>query len=115
MTELEAKAKDCIENHTHKLVDKPTKQDIYLREESIFISGYKLGATENGIQWHDLRKDPNDLPEANWKNWVVAVYDGGTLWCRARREECVDGVYWVNSFHYTIENVVLWAKIEIPL
>lgn len=46
MTELEAKAKDCIENHTHKLVDKPTKQDIYLREESIFISGYRLGATE---------------------------------------------------------------------
>ena len=50
MTELEAKAKDCIENHTHKLVDKPTKQDIYLREESIFISGYKLGTTENSIQ-----------------------------------------------------------------
>ena len=62
MTELEKKAKDCIENHTHKLVDKPTKQDIYLREESIFISGYKLGTTENGIQWHDLRKNPLDLP-----------------------------------------------------
>ncbi len=75
---------------------------------------YIAGATENGIQWHDLRKDPNDLPEANWKNWVVAVYDGGRLWCRARREECVNGVYWVNSFHHTIENVVLWAKIEIP-
>lgn len=41
MTELEALAKDCIENHTHKLVDKPTKQDIYLREESIFIQGYR--------------------------------------------------------------------------
>ena len=69
MTELEAKAKDCIENHTHKLVDKPTKQDIYLREESIFISGYKLGATENGIQWHkvtDWKKQeqfPNDETE----------------------------------------------------
>ena len=63
MTELEAKAKDCIENHTHKLVDKPTKQDIYLREEAIFISGYKLGATENSIQWHDIRKDPKDLPK----------------------------------------------------
>ena len=23
---------------------------------------YIAGATENGIQWHDLRKDPNDLP-----------------------------------------------------
>lgn len=41
MTELESLAKDCIENHTHKLVDNPTKQDIYLREESIYISGYK--------------------------------------------------------------------------
>lgn len=41
MTKLEALAKDCIENHTHKLVDKPTKQDIYLREESIFIKGYR--------------------------------------------------------------------------
>lgn len=41
MTELEALAKDCIENHTHRLVDKPTKQDIYRREESIFIQGYR--------------------------------------------------------------------------
>ena len=39
MTKLEALAKDCIENHTHKLVDKPTKQDIYLREESILFKG----------------------------------------------------------------------------
>lgn len=41
MTKLEALAKDCIENHTHRLIDKPTKQDIYLREESIFIQGYR--------------------------------------------------------------------------
>lgn len=41
MTKLEALAKDCIENHTHRLVDRPTKQDIYLREESIFIQGYR--------------------------------------------------------------------------
>lgn len=41
MTKLEALAKDCIENHTHRLVDKPTKQDVYLREESIFIQGYR--------------------------------------------------------------------------
>ena len=76
MTELEAKAKDCIENHTHKLVDKPTKQDIYLREESIFISGYKLGATENGIQWHDLRKDPNDLPKEDCEVFAIVESDG---------------------------------------
>ena len=66
-------------------------------------------------QWHDLRENPNDLPEAHWKNWVIAVYDGGILWCRARREKCVDGVYWVNSYHRIIENVVMWMKIEIPM
>lgn len=60
---LEEKARECIEKHTHKLVDKPTKQDVYTREESIFISGYKLGAKENGVVRHDLRQDPNDLPE----------------------------------------------------
>ena len=27
-----------------------------------YEKGYIAGATENGIQWHDLRKDPNDLP-----------------------------------------------------
>ena len=26
---------------------------------------YKKGATENGIQWHDLRKNPDDVPENN--------------------------------------------------
>ena len=41
MTDLEAKARDCIENHTHRLIEHPTKQDVYTREESIYISGYK--------------------------------------------------------------------------
>ena len=25
--------------------------------------GYLAGAEENGVVWHDLRKDPNDLPK----------------------------------------------------
>lgn len=57
MTELEALAKDCIENHTHKLVDKPTKQDIYLREESIFIQGYRQ--SEKRIA--ELEKENSEL------------------------------------------------------
>ena len=31
-----------------------------------FQDGYIAGATENGIQWHDLRKDPNDLPKVHY-------------------------------------------------
>ena len=78
--------------------------------EQAFLAGLKARRP----QWHDLRKNPNDLPEARPLNWVLAVYDNGILWCRARREKCVDGVYWVNSFHHVIGNVVMWAKIEIP-
>ena len=57
MTYLESLAKDCIENHTHRLVDKPTKQDIYLREESIYISGYK----EAERKYKELFKSVLDL------------------------------------------------------
>ena len=60
MTELEALAKDCIENHTHRLVDKPTKQDIYLREESIFIQGYRQ--SEKRIA--ELEKENKELRES---------------------------------------------------
>ena len=38
----------------------------YVDEEAgreIAEEAYIAGATENGIQWHDLRKDPNDLPK----------------------------------------------------
>ena len=31
MTKLEALVKDCIENHTHRLVDKPTKSQSILK------------------------------------------------------------------------------------
>lgn len=56
MTELEALAKDCIENHTHKLIDKPTKQDVYLREESIYIQGYKECEKQNKTKIEELQK-----------------------------------------------------------
>lgn len=37
----------------------PNQFEKYLRKACIHF------ATENGIQWHDLRKDPNDLPKEN--------------------------------------------------
>lgn len=59
MTKLEALAKDCIENHTHRLVDKPTKQDIYLREESIFIQGYRQSEKRIAELEHESRTKEN--------------------------------------------------------
>ena len=56
MTKLEALAKDCIENHTHRLIDRPSKQDIYTREESIYISGYKECERQNKNKIAELER-----------------------------------------------------------
>lgn len=46
------------ENYSNRFYIEPiTRHDIR--------QAYIAGATENGIQWHDLRKDPNDLPKDN--------------------------------------------------
>ena len=34
-------------------------------------------ATENGIQWHDLRKDPNDLPDTDRIVHIQTMSDTG--------------------------------------
>lgn len=41
---------------------------------------YTAGATENGIQWHDLRKDPNDLPKKNKSYWVYIDCHGNKIY-----------------------------------
>lgn len=41
--------------------------DIYKYSKNSYIAGAK----ENGVIWHDLRKNPNDLPEASIFNEVL--------------------------------------------
>ena len=78
MTDLEAKARDCIENHTHRLIEHPTEQDIYTREESIYISGYKQRDRElrklidnmkadvrGNIKWADQQGNPQMYMKLN--------------------------------------------------
>lgn len=101
---FEKKAEEWVENNLHS-----TEED--------YIKAFKDGAEfgyNKANEWHDLRKDPNDLPNAHCMNWVIALYDNGTLWCRARREEFAEGIFWVNSYHYQIFNVIAWKEITPP-
>ena len=100
MTELEALAKDCIENHTHKLVGRPTKQDIYLREESIFIQGYRQ--SEKKIE--ELEQQIEKYIEGNKKLQKV-IYEN-TIYIGKLKEQiekmkccqnCADGKSCKNS------------------
>ena len=94
------------------------KQNVYARlQRKGYKDGFQQGAEfgyNKANEWHDLRKDPNDLPNTHCGNWVIALYDNGILWCRARREEFVEGIFWVNSYHYQIYNVIAWKEIVLP-
>lgn len=48
--------------------NKQSIKDVYLcLKEKHYRDGYLDGLTEGKPKWHDLRKDPNDLPRENGK------------------------------------------------
>ena len=60
--ELKRKAKKWVKDNT-RIEHSASFGDIEVEPSA--EKGYIVGATENGIQWHDLRKDPNDLPKSS--------------------------------------------------
>ena len=121
MTKLEALAKDCIENHTHRLVDKPTKQDIYLREESIFISGYKQGLHEGQPKWHEIESKISPKREIS-KKYMPKSEEKVLLKYHFYGDDEVhisDGYYDAYDFEFHIANnpkhrivcVIAWKEI----
>ena len=99
MTKLEALAKDCIENHTHRLVDKPTKQDIYLREESIFIQGYRK--SEKRIE--ELEKENAELKD-NFKIAKDNEYEYLSLLIKAKDLiKNIIRVTWGEGWNYSLD------------
>ena len=78
-------------------------------EESAFQfaeRAYIAGATENGIQWHDLRKDPNDLPKHNDYVLVAYEYDDKTY-----SDRYIDGD-WESDYKdpYCSPRVIAWVE-----
>lgn len=66
MTEkLERKAEQFADKHAFRVPYDGSNKFYDDTDYKASKDGYIAGATENGIQWHDLRKDPNDLPKDN--------------------------------------------------
>lgn len=70
--------------------------------------GYIAGATENGIQWHDLRKDPNDLPKEDCEVFAIVKSDG-TLY------KSIENYYLDKTDTFdgwgTCQKVIAWCEI----
>lgn len=69
---LEEKAIEYAEKHSFRVpYDGSNKfyDDVDFKASK---EGYIAGAKENGIQWHNLKENPNDLPERD-KTFVTDV------------------------------------------
>ena len=76
--------------------------------------GYIAGATENGIIWHDLRKNPDDLPDSNRTVFAVARVGGNRqypylaqYWKGSKVEWCC----WMNNMQRELVEPDAWCEI----
>ena len=49
-------------------------------DKTIFIAGFLAGLKVGRPQWHDLRKDPTDLPKKNKSYWVYIDCQGNKIY-----------------------------------
>lgn len=78
--------------------------------------GYIAGAKENRVVWHDLRKNPNDLPQ-KVGDYIVAIkfkYLKGcdTTILRYDEDEDEDKLCWIDSEYTNCnDDVIAWCEI----
>ena len=100
----EEMAEDYRKSLKQRLIDNDEFERLEKFDENVeeaFLAGLKAGRP----QWHDLRKDPNDLPKKNTK---VCLY--------AKDKECYMG-FWENGawkyeggFYTTDDFVIAWCE-----
>ena len=108
MTELEQKAEEYKESKRHKCFreDVGTIQINYESYLNNLKYAYIAGATENGIQWHDLRKDPNDLPNDDYRLMFCYSVKGFIF------DEAICGYALLTKKEILLNpNVIAWCEI----
>ena len=106
MTEVENKAveyADSVEEKKH-WSDEYDSNTVFTREE--VEQAYLAGAKENGVVWHDLRKDPKDLPKKLLLVSQTVVNEIGSP-CHYNYKNN----YWENWNYIRIETPKYWTEI----
>ena len=96
---LEEKAEEWTRKTDNHLNEEKTH---FLSETEYAERAYIAGAEENGVVWHDLRKDPNDLP----KDCYDVLDEAGYRVFYHHKE----GV-WKNASGSKIVEVIAWCEI----
>jgi len=68
---------------------------------------YLAGLNEGRPKWRDLRKNPNDLPKENAKQFIVKTSDGGKQmsWYSTHSNS------WWSSDYDKIDDVIEWCEM----
>lgn len=78
------------------------------------LMGYELGLKEGRPNWHDLRKDPNDLPKRNNEltdRSDVIITDKGIGYYNFRKQKWY--LYHFECDMSFSEGVIVWCEIPI--
>lgn len=80
---------------------------------TVLIRTYLAGLHEGQPKWHDLRKDPNDLPENKRKVWCDYYDDCGKgFYDKDNGEWCIEGHLYCSSIHAWCEIPTFDKEIE---
>ena len=113
MTELEKKAKEYRKLKKQEIIDNDDFEKLDRFDENV-EEAYIAGAKENGVEWHDLRKEPNDLPKVKEGKTsggmpyhisnVVQNQKGQHCWYNYKYNKWCDN-------DYILDEVIAWCEI----
>ena len=123
MTELKQKAITQIRKLYSVDDDKSDDfiSEYFDTEIELYIAGYTDAqntitqcnrmALSNGIQWHDLRKDPNDLPKESCSVLVAYEYDDKTYTDNYINDKEKNIIGWESEYKepYCSPRVIAWV------
>lgn len=94
----------------HKLLDNPTYCDIEQKCFRAFFAGTRYGLAKGRKErWHDLKKNPNDLPKLEEKcnPWSITVANQLGEACHYNYGKS----RWENPYFTEIEEIIAWCEL----
>lgn len=81
------------------------KAEIFSKSLDEFLQG-----TENRYRWHDLRKDPDDVPTHNNSVLIAIGWQDGDI--EYYYTDCYIGDGWVCEHFLRLGKVIAWKEVE---
>lgn len=97
----EEMAEEYVENIPFSFETEVTQRIVKIYAMETFLAGLKAGRPE----WHDLRKDPNDLPENKRNVWC----DYGDGYGKGYYNKD-DGGWWIEG-HLYCSTLIAWCEL----